>query len=139
MPDYYTVKYKDVQKEIKTYISEQVLGTVDSGIAINLDEFGAETPVKAILIKRDGSFSYPDYDPIEDARIQIVCREHSKKKAWELWNRIRTIIDHKGGYNAGTARIYYSELNGGPNTSRSINQGYPQVYGYYRFQIRKDK
>jgi len=126
-----TTKSLDVCPGIKLFLRNGI-----PGVTVNTKEFGNTTPDKAILIRRIGSFGGDEYNPIDNARILIVCRDTSAKKATALYNQVRNLFHRKGNYMAGEVSVLWSMENAGPNDSND-DKGIPTVDGIYQFKCRE--
>ena len=121
----------DVCPGIRTFLNAAI-----PGVTVNILEFGSTTPDKAILVRRLGSFGTEQYNPIDNARIMIVCRDSSAKKATALYNQVRNLFHRKGNYWAGEISVLSSMENAGPNDGKD-DTGLPTVDGIYQFQCRE--
>lgn len=126
-------KSVDVEGGIKAFLR----ANITPEITVNIGDFGNETPARAIKIERQGSHGIEEFNPIDNARILIVCREESKKKAGQLYNTVRDLINRKGGYLAGDVQVMRSVENSGPTGGRDENTGDPITIGYFAFTIRE--
>ena len=132
----------DVELPLRQYLTDNIAGMVDETDTtfrtVIVKEFAPETPNRAILVRRDGSFGQEMYSPIDRARVLVVCRDETPDDVLALSFEVRNLLNRLSGVDMSGLHVGGMYLDAGIDWIDDGDTSLYKTYQYYNMIVREE-